>query len=157
MPSRPTKFSVRPGRADDLDQLCTLEATSFSGDRLNRARMKHWLTASNGTLLTAQENSCLLGYGLVIYRRDSRAGRVYSITVDPVARGRGVARRLMAAMESDARCRGRREMRLEVASRNAPAISLYQRLGYSVFGRRPGYYEDGDTALQMKKSLSVAI
>ena len=120
---------------------------------MSTARLRHWLTAANGSLQVAAEDGYLLGYGLAIYRRDSRSGRVYSLAVDPGARGRGVASVLMAALERDARRRGCREMRLEVASRNAAAVSLYERLGYTLFGRRPAYYEDGDTALRLRKPL----
>lgn len=148
-------FTIRPGRASDLEQLCALESAAFTGDRLSRARLQHWLGADNGTLLAAEQGGVVLGYGLVIFRRNSRGGRVYSIAVDPAARGRGVARALMTAMEDDARARGCREMRLEVASRNAAAISLYQQCGYVECRRSPGYYEDGDTAIRMNKALSA--
>lgn len=148
-------ISIRPGRMSDLERLCALEAASFTGDRLSRARLKHWLGADNGSLLVAVERGHVLGYGLVIFRRDSSAGRIYSIAVDPATRGRGVATALMAALEAAAGSRGGLEVRLEVASRNAPAISLYRRCGYEEFGRRRGYYENGDTAVRMRKALAA--
>ena len=61
----------------------------------------------------------------------------------------------MVALEADAAARGCAEMRLEVASLNVAAVALYAKLGYVVFDRREGYYNDGDTALRMRKGLTA--
>ena len=36
---------------------------------------------------------------------------------------------------------------------NAPAIALYEKLGYRQFGNYPGYYADGAEALRFEKQL----
>ena len=153
MPNDESKFAIRAGHDADLAALCLLEATAFSGDRLSPERLRHWLRAGNGTLLVAAAGGEVIGYGLAIYRRDSRAGRIYSLAIDPAARGRGVASSIIARLERNARRRGCREMRLEVASRNTGALALYERLGYRRFGQKPGYYADGDCALLLRKPL----
>lgn len=46
---------------------------------------------------------------------------------------------------------------LEVRSSNAAAIKLYEKLGFAVAGRRPGYYyDDSDDAIMMIHSLKEA-
>jgi ribosomal protein S18 acetylase RimI-like enzyme len=50
--------------------------------------------------------------------------------------------------------RGLRTCRLEVRTANALAIDLYERLGFRVIGKRPGYYANGADALVMVKTLS---
>ncbi|MGW4997316.1 GNAT family N-acetyltransferase [Streptomyces hydrogenans] len=61
-----------------------------------------------------------------------------SLWVAPGARGRGLATRLVAAVEEWARERGAPLIRLAVLTGNTPARTLYERLGYRRSGERPG-------------------
>lgn len=45
------------------------------------------------------------------------------------------------------------EVDLEVNEHNAPAIRLYEKLGFSVAGRRPKFYNNTDDAVLMRKTL----
>ena len=154
-PSPPLASSVRLRRAtaDDLDELLALENASFSGDKLSRERLRHWISAANGILLVAISNGALLGSALVFTRRDSTAARLYSIAIAKAARGQGLGSKLLRRAEQEARSLGLASMRLEVAAGNTPAIALYRKLGYEVFGRKLAYYEDGQDAVRMQKSL----
>ncbi len=78
---------------------------------------------------------------------------VANIAVDAPFRGRGFARALMEAMHEKARALGATRSLLEVRKSNAPAIALYEGFGYRIYGKRAGYYEDGEDALLMEKSL----
>lgn len=78
---------------------------------------------------------------------------LHLIGVAPSARGRGLASALLRACRAEARALGAERLYLEVASRNAPALSLYQRQGFTVVGRRRGYYRDGDDALLLALAL----
>ncbi|MFF0426658.1 GNAT family N-acetyltransferase [Streptomyces sp. NPDC004520] len=53
-----------------------------------------------------------------------------SVWVAPEARGLGLAARLIAAVETWAQGTGADRLRLSVLAANAPAIALYERLGY---------------------------
>lgn len=68
------------------------------------------------------------------------------LAVAPGARRRGVAGRLVGAVELWAQETGGR-VRLEVRSSNAAALALYDRHGFVVVGRRPRYYGDGEDAV----------
>ncbi|GIG86497.1 GNAT family N-acetyltransferase [Plantactinospora endophytica] len=72
--------------------------------------------------------------------------------VSPVARGRGVARRVLAAVEDSAREYGRRRLILECGDRQPEAIALYKGSGYE---RIPdfGYYRDQPDVLSFGRSL----
>ncbi|MFD4374534.1 GNAT family N-acetyltransferase [Streptomyces sp. NPDC058486] len=61
-----------------------------------------------------------------------------SLWVAPEARGRGLATRLIAAVEEWARGTGAPAIRLAVLTTNTPATALYERLGYRRTGTRPG-------------------
>ncbi|MGI5144894.1 GNAT family N-acetyltransferase [Plantactinospora sp. CA-294935] len=72
--------------------------------------------------------------------------------VSPVARGRGVARRMLSAVEDSAREHGRRRLILECGDRQPEAIALYKGSGYE---RIPdfGYYRDEPGVLSFGRSL----
>ncbi|HEY0525646.1 MAG TPA: GNAT family N-acetyltransferase [Stellaceae bacterium] len=72
---------------------------------------------------------------------------ILSIGVAPVARRRGLARRLIELLVELARQRGAREVLLEVAEDNAAARRLYAQAGFEPIGRRPNYYKRGDDAV----------
>ncbi|MEN3608104.1 GNAT family N-acetyltransferase [Plantactinospora sp. ZYX-F-223] len=72
--------------------------------------------------------------------------------VSPAARGRGVARRMLSAVEDSAREHGRRRLILECGDRQPEAIALYKGSGYE---RIPdfGYYRDEPGVLSFGRSL----
>ncbi|WP_160151800.1 GNAT family N-acetyltransferase/peptidase C39 family protein [Microbulbifer sp. ALW1] len=146
-------FSIRPAGTADLDQLCLLEESSFSGDRLSRRRFRHWLKTDNRVFLVAEQDSALLGYVLVLLRRGTRLARLYSLAVGPAGRGKGIGKALLTAAEDASSRSGRLYMRLEVAEQNTAAIALYQQLGYRTFGSYSNYYEDAGNALRMQKRI----
>ncbi len=144
---------LRRGRLRDLDALIAIEDAAFTTDNLSRRSFRHFLTSANATLLVAEESGTLAGYLLVLYRPRSKLARLYSIAVAPQLRRRGLGPLLLNAAEDAARRRGRRVMRLEVHRDNRRAIACYEKSGYRLFGRRPGYYDDGGDALRFEKSL----
>src|SRR5690606_36148307 len=123
-----------------------LEEASFTSDRLNRRRLRHWLGAANAILLVAESTTGLAGYSLALTRADSKAARLYSIAIASGARGLGLGERLLRRTEQECSKRGCTALRLEVAAGNRPALALYEKLRYRPFARIPGYYEDGQDA-----------
>jgi ribosomal protein S18 acetylase RimI-like enzyme len=152
-PSAAPAARLRRATIADLDALVALENASFGGDQLSHRRLQHWITATNSVLLVAVASATLLGSALVLTRADSPAARLYSIAISKSARGQGLGSKLLRKAESFARAKGSTSMRLEVATNNTAAISLYQKLGYTVFGRKRAYYDDGQDALRMQKPL----
>lgn len=65
-----------------------------------------------------------------------------TLAVAPVARGRGLGRRLLADFETRARMGGARTALLEVSAENLPARHLYETQGYRHAGTRKGYYRE---------------
>lgn len=95
----------------------------------------------------------LQGYALVLWHARGRVARLYSLAVDPLARGRGLGACLLAACADEARARGFKELRLEVAEANEGALALYRKAGFEPFARRRGYYADGGDALRLRRWL----
>ena len=69
-----------------------------------------------------------------------------NLAVRPEYRRRGLARRLLRAMQEIGRRAGVGAVFLEVRSSNVEALGLYLSSGFAITGRRPGYYEDGEDA-----------
>jgi [ribosomal protein S18]-alanine N-acetyltransferase len=144
---------VRRARRSDLAGLCALEERCFAGDRLSARQYRIHLGSDRAWLGVVEHGGALRGSALVMFRADTRAARLYSIAVDPAARGAGLGLALLRAAERAARAQGATAMRLEVRAGNRAAIALYEREGYVRFGRRDRYYEDGADALRFTKSL----
>ncbi|MEE6260895.1 GNAT family N-acetyltransferase [Plantactinospora sonchi] len=72
--------------------------------------------------------------------------------VSPAARGRGVARAVLAGVEESVRRHGRRRLVLECGDRQPEAVALYQSSG---FERIPdfGYYRDSPNVLSFGRWL----
>lgn len=77
---------------------------------------------------------------------------VHDVAVLSSHRGRGIAEQMLALAEIIARERGAVKMTLEVLSGNAPAVKLYQRIGYAGYQLDPAM----GTAQFMQKWLEAA-
>ena len=146
-------YTIRPAVIGDLDALVALEHASFNTDHLSRRQYRKHLTSTTARVLVAVDATGLLGKALVFFRNASPISRLYSIAVADRARGRGIAKALLAAVEQAARNHGCRVMRLEVSQSNPAAIALYERSGYRRFAERREYYENGEHAWRYEKSL----
>jgi ribosomal protein S18 acetylase RimI-like enzyme len=108
-----------------------VEEESFGEER--------WRGRAAGTegaqLFMAWSGDTAVGIAGVFDEGDGTA-QVVSVWVDPVHRGRGVGRALTEAALRFATAQGFARMRLWVTDGNAPARSLYVRLGFTPTGNR---------------------
>ncbi|GAA5179788.1 MULTISPECIES: GNAT family N-acetyltransferase [Halomonadaceae] len=149
--------TLRPACGADLDALCQLESISFEGDRFTRRQLAHLLNRAHAhTWVAVTEQGTLQGYGTLLFRRNSRSARLYSFCVHPEARGTGLGRRLLEALEGEALERGMQRLTLEVRADNRVAMGLYRRMGFLPRRWLEDYYVDGCAAWQMDKALSEA-
>lgn len=148
------ELSLRDATPADIDALSTLEARSFDGDRLSRRSFRRLVVSPAAACRVAVEDRRLLGYALLLFRRTSGFARLYSVAIDPAARGRGLGGRLLRDAEMIAAQRGKDGVRLEVRQDNRPAIGLYESRGYMRIATLPGYYEDGAGGLRLQKTFS---
>lgn len=149
-------LGFRPVVAADLPRIMEIEAAGF---------LHPW---SEGLLRAELANPCssllaavapdphgrerILGYVISWLVHDEV--HILNVGTAPEARRRGVGRALMEAAVASGRRRGARLAMLEVRRSNAPAIALYQALGYRQVGVRPRYYaEEGEDAIVMTLEL----
>jgi ribosomal protein S18 acetylase RimI-like enzyme len=144
---------LRPGCAEDLDQLVAIENACFETDRLSRRSFLNFIRQGPHELIVITGDDRVLGYVLLLFRAGTNLARMYSIAVTPDAQHQGLSKQLLGAAESAARKHRCVFMRLEVSVKNAPAISLYRKDGYSTIDTIKNYYDNGDDALRMEKRL----
>lgn len=95
--------------------------------------------------------------GFAIGRQAGPEAELITLAVAPERRRRGIARALLAELESGLSEAGAEEIFLEVAATNDAARSLYRHAGYREVGRRPGYYAQPGRASVDAIMLSKAI
>ena len=103
-----------------------------------------------GAFFVALDGHDLIGCaGWRAHGEDAELERMYTASA---ARGRGVARRLLAAIEESARANGHKRVILETGDRQPEAIALYESAGY----RRIedfGFYKDHEGVLSYARAL----
>ena len=81
---------------------------------------------------------------------------VMNIAVHPDWRRRGIAQSLIECLVVELKNRGSEALMLEVRASNAPAIALYEKLGFRQVGRRPNYYRNPkEDALILRKEWEI--
>lgn len=140
----------------DLDALMSLEERSFPGDRLSRRSLRRFLAGDGMVRVATDPTGEVLGAAVILQPRGSRRMRLYSLAVDPRARGRGVGRTLLLDVLAEAQRRGAAVVSLEVREDNAAARELYRSEGFHPSGIRPHYYADGARAMRMERIVGGA-
>jgi putative acetyltransferase len=102
-------------------------------------------------LFVAREEGQALGCGAFVLGADGQA-EMKRVFVAPAARGKGVARAIMEALEREAAMLGVTLMQLETGIRQPEAIALYRRFGYAERGPF-GAYKPDPLSLFMEKRL----
>ncbi|SDG50123.1 GNAT family N-acetyltransferase [Roseospirillum parvum] len=154
-PARPlSPASPRPARPADLAALLALESASFAGDRLSRRALRHHLHTPRNRLLVIDRHGQPAAYALLLMPRRWRHARLYSLAVDARARGQGLGRALLAALEAEARAAGYLGVQLEVRADNAAARALYAGAGYRPLTSLPAYYADGAEGWRLRKEFT---
>jgi putative acetyltransferase len=100
----------------------------------------------------AREEGRALGCGSFVLGADGHA-EMKRVFVDPAARGKGVARAIMAALEREAARLGVTLMQLETGIKQPEAIALYRKFGYAERGPF-GSYQPDPLSLFMEKRLA---
>lgn len=145
--------TLRLAKTNDLQNLEDLESKSFTGDRLSRRSLRHFISTNTCELWCLEEEQSLLGYGLLLFRKNSQSARIYSLAIAPQAQGRKLGKLLLQHLEQRALQRPCQLVRLEVRQDNEAAIKLYKNMGYQKIKALRSYYEDGADGWRLQKQL----
>lgn len=143
---------IRRATAADAQAILRLEAL-FPSDRMSARSVRRFIASPGARVLVAARNGELLGNLVLLTRRGSSTARIYSVIVDPCARGLGIGQQLVAAAETAAQALGCTEVALEVRADNTTARTMYAKRGYVVARELAGYYDDGADGLRLLRCI----
>jgi putative acetyltransferase len=111
--------------------------------------------AGDGAFVVAYLDGAAVGCGAV-RRLDEATAELKRMYVQPAARGLGIGRALVAALEREAHRIGVTQVVLETGTRLAPAIRLYESMGYSRIPLFGEYRASPETSLCFGKSIALS-
>ena len=129
----------------ELEKLCFSDPWSENSIATElTSRLSYWLVAvENGEVVGYIGSQSVLG-----------ESDMMNVAVHPDHRRKGIAESLVNSLSFDLKDRGNVCLTLEVRASNAPAISLYEKLGFTQVGLRKNYYRNPrEDALILRKSL----
>ncbi|MBQ7002113.1 MAG: ribosomal protein S18-alanine N-acetyltransferase [Oscillospiraceae bacterium] len=139
--------------ADHVSQIAELEKICFSdpwsvnsiASELEN-KLAHWLVALEGETVAGY-----IGSQTVMGETD-----MMNVAVHPDFRRNGIAQDLVNQLVEDLKTLESHCLTLEVRASNAPAITLYEKLGFAQIGRRKNYYRNPrEDALILRKEWEI--
>lgn len=141
-------FWIHVLRSEQLPQILDLEARSFEHP-WSPELVAREVEQDHSLLLVISQEERIVGFVICWLILDEL--HILNVAVEPSLRRRGVAKLLLGELLERAAAHGFTLATLEVRVGNAPAIGLYERLGFQTVGRRHRYYSDGEDALIMER------
>lgn len=129
---------ISPMNKNDLDEVCEIENQCFSMPWSKRS-FEEALDNRNACYLTARLDGRIVGY-CGAYRILDEAD-INQIAVADAYRRKGIGRAVLGALLQQLEEEGITAVTLEVRSSNAPAVGLYEAMGFATEGVRRNFYE----------------
>lgn len=131
-------ITIRELQESDIDAIAKMESESFSMP-WSAKDFADLLKHDYCTYLVAEVDGVPAGgCGMTLICQE---GNIDNVVVDKKFRGIGVAQCLVQEMIAFGEANGAEAFTLEVRVSNAPAIHVYEKLGFVSEGIRPGFYE----------------
>ena len=142
----------------NLEALSRLHGEGFDPS-WNAKALQDLLSAQGSFAIVAGADASPAGF--IVARVAADESEILTLVVTRASRRFGHARSLVRAAAAHAERLGARAMFLEVDVVNQGARALYERLGFSVVGRRTGYYgksaQTASDALTLRVSLPLPV
>ena len=142
-----TMKSSHVAQIAELEKICFSDPWSEKSiaSELNN-ELAFWLTAVEG-----EQVAGYIGSQTVMDESD-----MMNVAVHPDFRRKGIAEAMVNALVEALKSKGSRCLTLEVRASNVPAITLYEKLGFSEIGRRKNYYRNPrEDALILRKEWEI--
>ena len=141
----PAPIAIRDCASDDMDAVMDIMAAAFEptyGEAWTRSQCAGIMPMAGVSLRLADRgDGGIVGFALM--RAVADEAELLLIAVDPAARQAGIGAVLVEDFITLAVARGARRLHLEVREGNT-AITLYERAGFRLAGRRRAYYRGLD-------------
>lgn len=156
MDQNTAEIEVVAGDPRDPQATALLQASHQLMQRLFAAEDNHFLSIDELCVpsiqfFVAKEGDTTLG--CVAVANKGSYGEIKSMFVDPAARGKGIAHKLMHQLDSAARAQDLTELKLETGDKLTEAHALYRAHGFVDCGPF-GEYEANSSSIFMTKTLS---
>lgn len=151
-------MEIRRATPADLAQIRRLEEQSSTAAHWSIAQYDALfsVTAPSRAALIAQSEGSGEILGFAIARCLPDEWELENIVVDESHQKRGIGAVLLRRLLADAQAAGARSIILEVRECNGPARRLYESTGFTVEGRRKGYYRDPvEDAILYRSTLQI--
>lgn len=129
---------IRQMEAIDLDPVMRIEEDSFSSPWSRKSMEQELANDQAHYFVACTEKGEVAGYAGFWQVMDE--GHIMNIAVRKDRREKGIGQSLMEAMLSFGDGLGILYWTLEVRVSNLPAVRLYEKIGFTSAGIRPGYY-----------------
>ncbi len=104
------------------------------------------------TVATNDPEDDVVGFLVAWFVADE--AHLLNVAVDESCRRQGVGRSLVENLLQTATARGVQKVFLEVRTKNAAAVAMYEALGFETLSVRKRYYPDGEDAFDMALVLT---
>ena len=142
-----TMKSSHVAQVAQLEKICFSDpwsANSIASELTNK--LSFWLVAMEGDTVAGY-----IGSQTVMDESD-----MMNVAVHPDFRRKGIAEALVNGLVEELKRKESRCLTLEVRASNAPAIALYEKLGFVEVGRRKNYYRNPrEDALILRKEWEL--
>mgnify|MGYP001280613747 FL=1 len=140
-------FVISEGCLENIQEIYRLEKQIFKEEAWTLKMLQFELSNSKiSRTLIIQEGSFILGY--CMFRMFARECQILNFGVLPQRQQEGIASILLTKILKNLTRNS--SVFLEVKKSNFPAINLYKKSGFNIFGLRNNYYKDGASALLMQ-------
>jgi len=134
----PPGIAIVPMHPDHLDSLADLESLAFSTPwSYDALELQNPLAV----FLVAEDVDAESAVGYLGMHHILDEGFIANLAVHPAYRRQGIARSLLREAQEYAEAHDLARLTLEVRASNVPAIALYEGMGFTRDGIRPGFYD----------------
>ena len=128
------------GICDVWNPLIETTATTFTVDLKAPEAITETIKERNGAFIVAELDGQVVGFATYFPFRNGpgyRHTKEHSINLSPAAAGKGIARRLMQALEDHARAQGVHSLWAGISSENPSGVAFHERIGFTHVARLP--------------------
>ena len=136
----PPGIAIVPMHPDHLDSLADLESLAFSTPWSYDALAEE-IQNPLAVFLVAEDVDAESSVGYLGMHHILDEGFIANLAVHPAYRRQGIARSLLREAQEYAEAHDLARLTLEVRASNVPAIALYEGMGFTRDGIRPGFYD----------------
>lgn len=139
-----TELKILPAEESHIEQMMALEHECFARDAWTEESMRFEVLADHTRYFVLLEGNIVRGYAGLSKLPATHQADIQTIAVAPGERGKGLGRKLMEKLLTEAKNQHATEVFLEVRADNPVAQNLYAALGFEHIDTRKRYYQPDD-------------